>query len=376
MDNIITYAQKELSDFTQKEFNGVDSLILSCLSYINFPTNIEQVTSWEGIRLADLYLAEYFEEMFNKLWSEQESLQLFAAVCASPRFRNVKAMGYTNQFDSTKEKQFCAITFKLTDSLYYIAFRGTDSSLTGWKEDFNMAFSYPVPAQLEAVSYLFKASLKCDGTLLVGGHSKGGNLAVYSAMNCDMVIQRRLKRIYSHDGPGFVQSVLDSSCFNIIKPKIDKTLPQSSIVGMLLEHQEDFKVVKSNRSSIWQHDPFSWEVKDGDFNYIKKLSADARYFDQTLNTWIRSMSEDDRERFVDSLYQILSTVFPDSSSVLPSDWQHKLPAIIQAATHLNDDTKKFLNRTIKELILLGIRNVPEIFKTEESRYHVIKKLSQ
>ena len=147
MDNIITYAQKELSDFTQKEFNGVDSLILSCLSYINFPTNIEQVTSWEGIRIADLYLAEYFEEMFNKLWSEQESLQLFAAVCASPRFRNVKAMGYTNQFDSTKEKQFCAITFKLTDSLYYIAFRGTDSSLTGWKEDFNMAFSYPVPAQ-------------------------------------------------------------------------------------------------------------------------------------------------------------------------------------------------------------------------------------
>lgn len=364
MVNIITYTQNQLNDFAKEPFNSVDSLVLSCLSYINFPKSVTNINNWTGVRIADLLLAEHFEEMFSDLYSAAESRELLYAAAASPRFRNIIVMGYNVQFDSKKEKQFAAMTFKLAGKLHYIAFRGTDLTLVGWKEDFNMAFSYPTPSQLESLNYLKKAAIHCRGQLLIGGHSKGGNLAVHASINCSSQTQKRIVRIYSHDGPGFVNSIFSSTKYKHIEKKIEKTLPQSSIVGMLLEEQENYKIVKSSRSSIWQHDPFTWEIEGNDFHYIKQLKANAQYFDKTLNTWIHSMTEKERERFVESLYKIFTTVFPDPSSSLPTNWQKKLPSIIHTAKHLDNDTKDFLHKTIKELISLGIHNFPEIFKTE------------
>lgn len=364
MNNIITYTQTHLDTFDIRPFCAVDSLILSSAAYIRFPATLADLENFRGIRLQELYRAEYFGEMFQNIpLFSKEIRELFFALAASPRFRDIRIMGYTEQYDSISEKQFSAVTFQINPQLCYIAFRGTDSSLIGWKEDFNMAFKSPIPSQEEAVRYIEKAAIYCPGKIFTGGHSKGGNLAVYAAAMCRENVKSRIERVFSHDGPGFLEATLQSKEFKQVSSRVEKTLPQSSIIGMLLEHQEQFQIVKSNRTGLLQHDPFSWLVENSDFIYIEKLTKDAKYADRTLTDWLNQISEEDRERFVDSLYSILNANNLTSLEDLRSDWQNAIPASIHAAAHLDGDTKKFLLRTLKELAALSIRNISPFGKS-------------
>ena len=356
MKNIITYTQENLDTFDLQPFSSVDSLILSSAAYIHFPDVIPEVENWKGIRIQELYRAEYFEEMFHNIPLCDDTKQLFFALAASPRFRDIRVMGYTEQFDITTEKQFSAVTFQVQPDLSYIAFRGTDSTLVGWKEDFNMAFKSPIPSQEEAVRYIEKAALYCSGKILTGGHSKGGNLAVYAAAMCRENIQSRIMKVYSHDGPGFLESTLQSREFKNISARIEKTLPQSSIVGMLLEHQEDFTIVKSNKSGLLQHDQYTWEIEGNNFIYIENLTRDAKFADKTLTDWLNQISEDDRERFVDALYSVLNANNLTTIDDFRTDWQTAIPATWHAASHLDGDTKRFLLHTLKQLASMGIKN--------------------
>lgn len=356
MKNIITYTQENLDTFDKLPFNSVDSLILSSAAYIHFPDVIPEVENWKGIRIQELYRAEYFEEMFHNVPLCDDTRQLFFALAASPRFRDIRVMGYTEQFDLTTEKQFSAVTFQIQPKLYYIAYRGTDSTLVGWKEDFNMAFKSPIPSQEEAVRYIEKAALYCPGKILTGGHSKGGNLAVYAAAMCRENIQSRIERIYSHDGPGFLADTLQSREFQQISSRIEKTLPQSSIVGMLLEHQEDFRIVRSNKSGLLQHDQYTWEIENNDFVYIENLTKDAKFADKTLTDWLGQISEEDRERFVDALYSVLNANHLTTLDDFRTDWQTAIPASFHALSQLDGDTKKFILHTLKELASMGIKN--------------------
>ena len=174
MGNFVTYAEQTLETFDERAFSSVDSLILSWLSYFHYPDETG-VRSWDGVPLTELFRAEYFEQLFHGNWDPSGSRQLLSAMAASPRFRDLRLMGYTERRDDEAEKQFAALSFGLPDGSLYVAYRGTDSSFTGWKEDFNMAFQYPVPAQEEAALYLAEAAKHSSGTVRVGGHSKGGN---------------------------------------------------------------------------------------------------------------------------------------------------------------------------------------------------------
>ena len=131
---------------------------------------------------------------------------------------------------------------------------------------------------------------------------------------------------------------------------------------MLLESQETFRIVKSDRISFLQHNPFSWLVKDHDFCYIDHLTPDARYLDKTLNEWIYSLSKKQRERFIDTIYEILNTTKPETLTELRSDWPRNIPAMVQAALQTDQDTREFLFQTLKGLASLGIKNIPEIFR--------------
>ncbi len=357
MKNIITYTQENLNTFEQYPFNSVDSLILSSAAYIHFPDVIPEVENWKGIRLQELYRAEYFDEMFHNIPLAEDTKQLFFALAASPRFRNIRVMGYTEQFDLISEKQFSAMTFQVQPDLYYIAFRGTDSTFVGWKEDFNMAFKSPIPSQEEAARYIEKAALYCPGKILTGGHSKGGNLAVYAAAMCRENIQNRIAKIYSHDGPGFLESTLQKSEFQHISSRIEKTLPQSSVIGMMLEHQENFDIVKSNTLGLLQHDQFTWEIEGNNFIYIENLTRNAKFTDKTLTDWLKHISEEDRERFVDALYSVLSANNLTSIDDFRSDWQTAIPATLHAISQLDGETKKFILHTLKKLASMGIKNV-------------------
>ena len=362
MRNIITYAEETLATFDRLPFNRVDSLILSWAAYLRLPEERLEAYDWRGVRLGELFRAEDFGCLFQRHWDVRSSRQLFTAVAASPRFRDVRVMGYTQQMDAELEKQFAAMTFQWEDRWGYIAFRGTDSTLVGWKEDFNMAFQYPVPSQEAAQRYLTQAAGHCKGELRVGGHSKGGNLAVYAAANSPREVRERLVRVYSHDGPGFLGAVLQSGEFLAIEPKLDKTLPQSSLVGMLLEQQENFQVVKSDRVGLWQHDPFSWLVEGNEFCLQEGLTPDAQYLDRTLNRWIGALTAAERERFVDSLYALVDSAHAETLAQLREQWQESIPAILRAASQLDPDTKEFLFQTVKALVSLGVKSFPEMLE--------------
>ncbi len=358
MRNIIDYVLDELAPFSEKPFSPVDSLVLSQLSYVDLKDLVpEKCSRRKAVKLSDLLKAEHFQDMFEHVLEPESNRKLLFALAASPRFRDLGVVGYTNAWDDKTEKQFAAVTFLLDKKSAYIAFRGTDNSLVGWKEDFNMAFQSPVPSQQDALGYLQTVARKCSGQLMVGGHSKGGNLAIYSAALCGRAIQDRISRVYSHDGPGFKKNAVDASKLDRIADRIDKTLPQSSIIGMLLENQERYTIVKSSRIGLLQHDPFSWIVEDDHFIQLDQLSAQAQLTDRTLHDWLASISDGQREKFVDTLFSIFEAAQHKDLIELGSDWQNALPAMIESARAIDSTTRKFLMQTLKGLTKSALRNL-------------------
>lgn len=349
MDTIISYTEHCLESFEERPFCSVDSLILSWASYLHMPAYIPYFDKRTAVPLKELFRAENFEAMFQGVWMPDCGRKLLTALAASPRFRDIGICGYTEQLDTLQEKQFSAVTFRLTPALNYVAFRGTNATLVGWKEDFNMAFQFPIPSQEAAAEYLKKAAGVCTGNIIVGGHSKGGNMAVYAAAMCESSIQKRIEKVYSHDGPGFLEQFLNSDAYKNICGKIEKTIPQSSIVGMLLESQEDYRIVKSSRVSIWQHDPFSWVVDGEHFHILQNLTSDAKYLDHSLSTWLSQISAPERERFVDTLYNIVTVSEATTFEELFANWQKNLPAILHAAAETDPETRDFLICVIKKL---------------------------
>lgn len=366
--NIIDYAENQLEVFAERPFCTVDSLVLSQLSYIYFSALVPDMEDEEKtIKIKELLRAEYFDRMLQDVRDPRSNRSLLSALAASPRFRNIKVGLYCDLLDTCLEKQFAAMTFFLDKKTAYIAFRGTDSTLIGWKEDFNMAFKSPVPSQEEALRYVRMVAKRWPGKLFVGGHSKGGNLAVYSSMMCEPEIQDRIICVYSHDGPGFKDNVFQSMEFQRICDRIDKTLPQSSLIGMLLEHQECYSVVKSSRLGLMQHDPFSWGIEQDHFCILEQLSTSAQCMDRTLNEWIASIADEERERFVDTLYSVLEAGNITTLTQINKDWQKNIPTVLLAAKNLSPEAKIFVLQTLKALAVLAIKNIPLLYRNPDRR---------
>ena len=355
--NITQYAGHELKTFEEKEFCEVDSLVLSQFSYLFFDSIVPGEDKLKkGIRIKDIYRAEYFEKIFDLVRLPEENLKLFSALAASPRFRGIKMNYYVNEIDIDIEMQFSAVSFILDRKTAYIAFRGTGARAVGWKEDFNMAFLDEVPAQRRAKEYVDHVARKLRGNIMLGGHSKGGNLAVYSAAMCRSRVQKRITAVFSHDGPGF-KSLGDTPQYAAIKERIRKTVPQTAIIGMLLENQKEFTVVKSTRTGIMQHDPFSWEIENGSFVTLDSMTNGAKFLDKSLSGWIATLSDEDRARFVDALFKAASAEEADRIF----DFEHikykDIKAFIEQTGSMEPDTRKFLLDRIKDLIKLSIKTI-------------------
>jgi len=201
----------------------------------------------------------------------------------------------------SEDIQYTALSLQTGNSIY-VAFRGTDDTIVGWKEDFNMAFSEEVPAQREAVKYIEEEK---EGSLLVGGHSKGGNLAVYASAKAKASVQERIVSIYNDDGPGFLEGFLSSPGYERISDRIHTVVPRSSIIGMLLCRKEAHRVVDSNERGIFQHDPYSWQVLGPDFIECSSLSKGALLFDESVKSWLSSISKEERSSFIDTVFDSL-----------------------------------------------------------------------
>lgn len=308
MNNIFKYIE-EFKDctFEAVPFNEVDSLILCQLAYLDYSLFVSGISKFsKPVCIGDILESDDVKSLFLVYWEPGKNRKFFEAVARSKRFRDLKLNFYKQIFEEDKDTQFAAMTYILPDKSVYVAFRGTDATLIGWKEDMKLAYSKPLRSQELATEYLNKVSECFGGKFHVGGHSKGGNLAVYSAMYCNSTVQDRIIDIYSHDGPGFRPEVVKAGNIDRIADRIHKFIPKSSIVGIIMEQDIDFEVVDCFGIGTFQHNPFMWKYKGTSFVRKPKMSDTKIASDKNLNEWIYSLSEEEVDTFIETVFGVLS----------------------------------------------------------------------
>ena len=371
--NLFGYLAREFETFDTRPLCEVDSLVLSCLSYFRWPG--VEVRGPEGLPVRELFRAECFDDMTQGLWDPEGLVNLLASVSASPRFRDVRVCAYVDDFDEAAEKQFSACTLLLPCGGAYVSFRGTDNTVVGWKEDFNMAFETGVPSQFAAVSYLERVAPLIEGPIYLGGHSKGGNLAVCATARCAHDIAARIVRCFSHDGPGFTEEALADELWRQRSGLVSKTVPRSSVIGMLFERQEGYAVVDSSTAGLTQHDPFSWVVEGGEFSYEERIGRGASFVDKTLNEWIASMTREEREGFVDALFSVIDAGGRDTFGELKEGWQETAPAMLRALAALEPGQRLQITRALGLLVRTVMPDV-SLPKMPEFEFPQIPDLSE
>ena len=363
--------------FEVAPFNEVDNLILSKLSYLNFNGIISEETR-RGMplhKVAEIYFKEGREKVKNTGDLMQENFfELLRLMAQCVRYKNVKLKMYVEQMDVEEEMQFAAVTIDIGNRTLYIAYRGTDDTLVGWKEDLKMSVMDMVPAQREALQYFNKVATRYRGyRLYVGGHSKGGNLAVFSAIHTEERFKRRIIQIYNNDGPGFKEALMDTPEYQSIAGRITTLVPQSSIIGMLLEHEEDYIVVRSNQKGILQHDGFSWEVCGTSFIHLKSVTAESQIVDLTFKRFLEGLTLKQREQFTNTLFDILSSNEKKTITDLKGESWKGIISMIKTYDQLDKETKKAVTDIIGLLLTEGIRSILEIRRPEQWKDKIEKQ---
>ncbi len=351
MRTIIGYI-KEYGDYTfsEKPVNEVDSLILSQFAYLKFDGMVSGIgENTEAVDLQYLLQHEDYDKLYAFKPYRENNTKLFNAMVQSKRFGNMKMKNYVNRIELEKETQFSAITFQLADNIFYVAYRGTDENIIGWKEDLNLAFSDPVPGQVMSVEYLNRTAGEFTENFYVGGHSKGGNLAIYASMNCKKEIQDRITAIFCHDGPGFRPEVKEKCGYDGIENKILRTIPHSSLVGMILDSECSYRVVESKKIGLMQHDPYSWLVNGDDFQVVKRVHSSAMFRDKALNAWILSLSQEKMRIFIDTLYDVMSASETDNMIDFIANWNKSFHGVMEAVKNVDEETKQIMSDMMKAL---------------------------
>ena len=352
--------------FREMPMTEVDSVALCLLSYLKFDGMVPALKENRlPVVLKDLEEHPDFEKLFADVRFEKQNRALLKGMLKGRRFGGLRLNCYVNLIEEKWETQFSAVTFILDDDTVYVAFRGTDETIIGWKEDFNMAFLSPVPGQACSVWYLNQVADSLPGPLYVGGHSKGGNLAVYSGMNCEPEIQERIIRIYSLDGPGFRPEVLEECGYEKIANRVVKILPNSSMIGMLFETDMHFQVVKTKTFGLAQHDLFTWQVVSNHLVRANDIYEQRKQMDNTLNEWILSLNEQQLRTFVDTLYQGISASEADNLIDFTAEWKKSMNGVIAALKEVDEPTMEILREIIRSLFEIAGANARKGITTKK-----------
>lgn len=345
--------------FEEAEFNEVDSLILAWLSYAALDGVVPEECS-ENTAITIEEAAEKFVKTHDvdKILREtvsftKSSVLMLQKLAVCNRFRSLKLTGFVNHIDYKRETQFCAMTVLLEKNRYAVIFRGTDEHLISWKEDFNMSFLPVIPAQNMALSYLEGVADRIRGKFYISGHSKGGNLAVYAGVRASLRTRRKILEIYNHDGPGFYDLNGLGDALEEMLPKIHTFVPETAVVGMLLEHVGEPVVVKSTGKGLFQHDAASWEVLGPKFVTVDSVSDTSRMINDILKNWLRETSNDERAVFVDTLYKILETTQARSLDDLNAEKGRIANVVLKEISGLSKETKNMLGKTLSALFKEG-----------------------
>jgi len=345
-------------DFSKSPFNPVDNIIFSQLSYLPMDGIIPGPGERGSVSIAELAV-RYRKKLDSGLVKENEDITILhagdvlGAISTVPRYKNCRIFAYKNIVDLSQEKQFAAyctiIDKKRSGREMLVVYRGTDMSLVGFKEDFNMSYKTSIPSQKEAAEYLDEMALLFNGPIIIAGHSKGGNLAVYASACCSKKTQTRICAIYSNDAPGFHRQFIESRGYKSICGRIHGYIPQSSLIGMLFEHGETPVVVKSTAAGAMQHLLNSWEVTYNDLETAGELTQQSILVDGIIRDWIEDIDEGHRQQFIEAIYRILVSTNAQTVFDLTADWKKTAVNIIANLRDLDIPTRNLIKKIIGNL---------------------------
>ena len=349
MANVFDYIKwrGDLS-FELSPLNEIDALIFCELSYIFYDGIVPEDSADGYVTLKEA--AEIFfernagrDEISLGEIVPKEIVTLLRNAAASPRFSEIPLAHFVNVIDDETVEQFSAISFFPTENTVFVAYRGTDDTITGWREDFRMAFLTPVPAQKRAEEYLLKASADAE-RIYLGGHSKGGNLALWAAMNSPDEVAERIEKVYNFDGPGFLDDVWEGELYARIANKISTVIPTGSVVGLLLKYDKHYRVTKSSaKNYLYQHDALTWEVEGVEFVCDEDVAPDVKRAHEIVGKWIYSMEPDERRAFVEGFFDILCS----TSAKTVTDLAENRSAVIKAFSNIEPETRQALMSGVK-----------------------------
>lgn len=344
--------------FAERGLNEVDNLIFSTLAYLD----IDGLVSADGAvspDIADLYRA-YLGTGRDQSYMVNNPLPLLKKAAESPRFRDVTVRWYVNEINVDRQIQFSAVTFLYGDGEAYIAIRGTDNTLVGWREDCNMSFLNETPGQNAATSYVNRIASLTDGRLTVGGHSKGGNFAVYASAFCDPVIRdTRIVRVYSNDGPGFKREVTTDAGYLAVLPKTEKIIPDSSLVGILLTGKEKRKVIKSSAKGVMQHNPYSWCVLGTAFEAADERTQSSIFMDDALSKWVSTLSEENLRTMFNVIFDSLEASGATTLTEIHNNKFATYTAFLKAISKVDSDSRSDILSSLQKLFGSGMDVVKE-----------------
>lgn len=358
MANVCDYV-KWRGDLTldQSEFNEIDNLILARFSYFPFDKIIRE-NEIATIKELSRRFSNQDVTKLPILW--KDDVELFPLMGNSKRFGGMLATKYINKIDAEQEKQFSAITVLMPNDIIYVSYRGTDNTIVGWKEDFNMSFKSHIASQISAKQYLEEIAKEYPSSkIIIGGHSKGGNIAVYAATFASKDVKDRIINVYNNDGPGFCEDVIETPEYQEILPRVHTYIPQSSIIGRLMNHKEKYTIVESVQKGIMQHDLYSWQVLGKEFVTLKKLTNESEFIDKTIKDWLENVEPEKREQVIDAVFEILNTTEAQTMKELKANWFANAKTILGTYKNIDSDTKEMVWQTVNELLKVAKNNIFE-----------------
>lgn len=288
--------------FDEVPFGEVDNAVMSVISYVNLD-GIVSANRFNKLRLqevSDIYFKRYPKKV-NQVLAVREAIKFLKVIKDTRRYKDLYLYNY--RYEAGDEEQFCAVTIELSSKLVYVSFEGTDHLVSGWKENFMLSYKFPVLSQRRAIDYVNKHFLFSRQDIILGGHSKGGNLAMVAGMYANFLVRDKIVKIYNNDGPGLLLEQISSKYYKNVEKKMVHIIPNYSMIGLLLMHENNYVVVRSARKSVYAHDMFTWVVRGREFEKCE-LSAFSRDLDDKLINWLNKYDRETREEFVVSLFEI------------------------------------------------------------------------
>lgn len=339
--------------FSFDPFNETDNLLLCQIAYVHYENIVPGMDTDDTVSVCDA--AKKYLELHPTPRSEVRSgsVQLLQKMAQTVRFKDVRIGGYVSSFSREKDEQMSAVTFFLPDGTAYVSFRGTDNSLSGWKEDLNLSFLSDTPGQQHAAAYLSFYLKNTGCPLRVGGHSKGGNYAVYASAFCDAGIRERIQVIYNNDGPGFLEDVLARPEYQEIVPKVRSIIPEGSLFGLLLYHSYPHHIIKSTGKGLFQHDMMTWQVLGSSLEAAPGLTQTSVFLEKTVRDWVENINYEDRQAFVDSLFEILTSGGADTLRELNQSSLKEKMDLFKSFREMDTRDQKLFVQTFGDLLKSG-----------------------